>query len=64
MDPDATLARLRALMAELEHLLPGPDILRTTHVEDTAAEVVEAWDALDGWLSKGGFAPSAWRNAG
>jgi hypothetical protein len=57
MDPDAALARLRALMTELEHLLPGPDILNTSHIEDAAAEVVEAWEALDGWLSKDG-APS------
>jgi hypothetical protein len=60
MDPNAALTRLRALMTELEHSLPGPDVLRTTPVEDGAAEVIEQWEALDAWLSKGGFLPQAW----
>jgi hypothetical protein len=60
MDPNAALAALRAQMQELSRLLAGLDVLATTHVEDAAAEVVEAFEALDGWLTGGGFLPQAW----
>jgi hypothetical protein len=60
MDPNAALTRLRELMWELECQLPGPDVLRTTPVEDAATEVLDQWQALDAWLSKGGFLPQAW----
>jgi hypothetical protein len=46
-DIKTALDRFRGLMAELEHMLPGPDILHTTHAEDAAADVVAAFDDLD-----------------
>jgi len=55
MDPNIALARLRTLVGELEYLLPGPDILATTHVEDAAVEVIKAFEELDQGLRKGGF---------
>jgi hypothetical protein len=64
MDPDAALERLRKAMAELEYLLPGPDILKTTHLEDAVPEALEAFDELDRWLSRGGFAPAEWKLRG
>jgi len=50
----AALAKLRELVGELEHVLPGPDVLMTTHVEDAAVEVVEAFNELDRLLSTAG----------
>lgn len=60
MDPNITLHELRELTARAlaaRDLLggePGP-------VERMLHEVAEKFDALDGWMSKGGFAPDAWR---
>lgn len=48
MDPDAALKQIR----ELLYSYPCRDF--------DAQELVEAVDALDGWLSKGGFLPQAW----
>jgi hypothetical protein len=59
-DPNAALTRMRELIVELAAELPGPDVLRTSGLEDVAAEVVAEFEGLDEWLSKGGFAPDAW----
>ena len=50
MDPNETLARLRTEMHDEQHF--------------DAGLVMELFDALDGWLSKGGFLPDAWTNGG
>ncbi len=47
MDPDETLRRLRRAVVEQ----PG----------DECGEIGELVDALDGWLSRGGALPQAWR---
>lgn len=60
MYPNEALARLQEAMSTLEQTLPGSDVLATTHVEDAAVEVLEAFEALNTWLSKGGFKPDAW----
>lgn len=49
MDPNATLARLRELAADGTHLT-------MTETE----EMAELFEALDAWMSKGGFMPSDW----
>lgn len=49
MDPNETLAALRRWK---DHLFVGE------HSEDHAKELFEA---LDEWLSKGGFLPRDWR---
>ncbi len=54
MDRNEALKRLRALVDELEHVLPGPDILSTTHVEDAARELVDAFGELERALTEGG----------
>ncbi len=59
MDPDEALANLRKLMQQLYDELPGPDI-QSTRIEDLASEIVEQFEALDGWLTRGGFLPAAW----
>lgn len=52
MDPDATLTQLREHLADSE-----------TYPHDLPASwdaVVELFQALDGWMSRGGFAPADW----
>lgn len=51
MDPNAALAEIREITA---HILDGkPD-------SGQALRLAELSEALDEWLSKGGFLPSAW----
>lgn len=51
MDPDMTLARLRVAAAKINAMLL---------LGDESTELAEAFEALDAWLSKGGFLPRAW----
>lgn len=52
MDPNAALRELRAIMALIrEHRRMTPEQLD---------HMAELFDALDGWLSRGGFFPSPW----
>lgn len=58
MDPDANLAEQRRLAAALR------DEARTRSHDDLARKaqrLAELVEALDGWMSRGGFAPRAWR---
>jgi hypothetical protein len=50
MDPDEALRLLRAAIGDLAVVN-----------DEAAGEVVEHFTALDGWLSAGGFLPSAWQ---
>lgn len=53
MDPEATLSNMRGLA----------DVI-TSHGDSAyAEELAEAFQALDDWLSKGGFLPVAWEQA-
>lgn len=57
MDPDAALANARTLVARLRRAqAQGQD----QAVASVAAELADAFDALDDWLSGGGFLPAAW----
>ena len=56
MDPNATLAELR--LAATGYWTVPPD-----DVEAAALHVVELFEALDEWLSKGGFLPTVWESA-
>jgi hypothetical protein len=64
MDPNEALKRLREIMprlqawAEAEEWSIAPSDL-TQHDTDLA-EVVETFEGLDQWLSKGGFLPADW----
>lgn len=53
MDPDETLKQIRQLVKEYNQ----PGWLDRCDVE----QLVELVEALDLWLSKGGFLPAAWR---
>lgn len=50
MDPDEVLTRVRDAIAALAD---GGGI-------EEAAELIDAFNDLDDWLSRGGFLPSAW----
>lgn len=59
MDPNETLRRIREAVArwtELEGKGPEWQAERTL----IAAELIEHVEALDGWLTRGGFLPWAW----
>jgi hypothetical protein len=56
MDPNAALQALRAALGDY-------DLAIHKKVADVAADrALDAARALDEWLSKGGFAPDAWRS--
>lgn len=69
MDPETTLGELRALTAE--GLAIWDDMGKVTRhgsqgearLAEIGREMAEKFEALDGWLSRGGFAPAAWRGA-
>ena len=52
MDPNACLARIREIIEKGSHPLDHQD----------AEDLAENIDALDGWLSRGGFLPVEWTN--
>lgn len=52
MDPNAVLAKIRAAVEE-----------SFTVSDCSVDDIAEAFQALDEWLSKGGFLPAAWRHA-
>lgn len=54
MDPDACLKEMRALAGAI---LVGDVAENQPHESCRLAELVEA---LDGWLSRGGFLPAPW----
>ena len=51
MDPNATLAEIRDIVATS---------IQSGNSEWASARLVELVDALDSWLSRGGFAPECW----
>lgn len=57
MDPNATLSRIYALMADVKQPDIGVDRL------EAATELVDALEDLDAWLKRGGFIPDEWADA-
>ena len=55
MDPNETLRLLRLTIKQMA-VDTDPDI-RAAHAD----EIAEYFEALDGWMSTGGFLPKAWR---
>ena len=64
MDPNATLDRLTIIDADLMTLLsgwePGEDADTDALIGELTEERIELFDALDVWLSTGGFLPDRW----
>lgn len=54
MDPNAALEQLREAIADAAN----PD--QYTDREVAIEQVAEYFEALDGWLTQGGFLPAAW----
>ena len=54
MDPNVALHDLREAVNEAAN----PD--QYTDMEIVAEKITEAFDALDGWLSRGGALPEEW----
>lgn len=72
MDPNETLRRMRGLVRDILHgvVIPGQaskegfaKVEQLSEAEMSAAghELAGLVDALDGWLTKKGHLPSAWR---
>lgn len=51
MDPNVTLQRIRKILA---------DYARESEEHELANELVDRIDALDNWLTCGGYLPSDW----
>lgn len=66
MDPNAALEQIRELIDEIRWAThPAPDTESTARernktIRDALDPLVEHWDALDAWITRGGFLPSAW----
>ena len=58
MDPDATLERLRAAVIAW---VKAQEFNSPEAGWEAAHDAIGAIVALDGWLSTGGFLPTAWR---
>jgi hypothetical protein len=56
MDPNANL---KEQLEQVQLLLYGKPLLQDDYVE-VAGRLAELVEALDGWLSKGGFLPGKW----
>jgi len=54
MDPNATLERLRELVAEVAKAESNE------HKADIADEMSDLIEGLDNWFCRGGFRPRAW----
>lgn len=62
MDPDEALAALRAAIEEYGNEGYRDDV--ETEAAASAmvvASILEKFEALDEWMSKGGFPPAAWK---
>jgi hypothetical protein len=55
MDPDEALKKARAALKAFHD---APDAERSMIA---GADLADAFEALDGWLSKGGFLPRDWQ---
>lgn len=59
MDPNANLAESRAIATRI---LDGG--LSDEQTQEEAARLAELVQALDEWISRGGFFPDAWQTKG
>jgi hypothetical protein len=54
MDPDECLRTIREIVQRIND---------DDHLESDLGELSDAFEALDGWLSRGGFLPDDWKDA-
>lgn len=62
MDPNEVLKKARDASSNLMTRLPFEKDYNPT--DEAASELVNAFEVLDDWLSKGGFLPDGWKAAG
>jgi hypothetical protein len=60
MDPNATLQTLRDFAERYADGCPDVNHVDCDHA-DQLTEIAEAVNALDVWISRGGFLPSDWQ---
>lgn len=61
MDPNAVLAKLRAMIAEMHDTCnTGNYYAQRRWLIENGAEFVDTFTALDDWLASGGFPPADW----
>jgi hypothetical protein len=58
MDPNEALKNARHAGLDLRRERDGGNC---EDIHTAADDLAEAFEALDGWLSKGGFLPDAWK---
>jgi hypothetical protein len=56
MDPNATLASIRELISDIDRRARDGEHIGA----DRAYALIEPIEALDTWLSRGGFLPTDW----
>lgn len=61
MDPNANLTEIRSELSDIAVCRDSTAGTDPGRVVEAAERVVTLFDALDEWLSKGGFLPDAWR---
>lgn len=61
MDPTANLATQRALASVIVTTAERRTSPRGVEFEQQCIELAEHVEALDDWISKGGFIPDQWR---
>ena len=61
MDPDEALKNAREAAKRIQRVRDA-DTSDETLDEDDAFDLADAFEALDGWLSKGGFQPAEWHH--
>ena len=60
MDPDKTLEQIREEIRKLRRWMRHPSYDDPDNRLSEAEELVDLVEALDGWLTKGGFPPKDW----
>ena len=61
MDPNAALDNLREAVARYNEAYDNGDPEGCRYA---AHDLAEAADALDGWITRGGFLPTGWQRKG
>lgn len=62
MDPNEALRFARDAAARLIAQIDSAELLEEAEIDfDDVDTLVEAFDALDHWMSRGGYLPAPWR---
>ena len=56
MDPNATLSELRDLLLSMQETRERAEVVDPEDIDRS----IELFNALDAWIGRGGFLPTAW----